>query len=72
MPDESTEVSPQTLREIEEIRKRWAEEDPWAENERIAEQRIREDAERPLGVNLAEGLALSEFLCSFAGTLGES
>lgn len=57
------------IRELEAIRQRAAREDPWLENERAAKQRIREDAKRPLGVNLAEGLAHSEFLLSFVGTL---
>ncbi|MGH2955622.1 MAG: hypothetical protein ACRDL6_01315 [Solirubrobacterales bacterium] len=56
------------IQEIEAIRRRVAR-NPWGENERAAKQRIRDDAKRPLGVNLAEGLALSEFLLSFTGTL---
>jgi hypothetical protein len=40
--------------------------DPWRDNELIRRMRIREDAARPLGVNLAETMALSEFLCSLA------
>jgi hypothetical protein len=41
-------------------------------NARVAEavrvKRLREDAQRPLGVNLAEGIALSHKLIRFAGT----
>jgi hypothetical protein len=58
----------QRIEEIEAIRRR-ATQDPWGENERAAKQRIRDDGKRPLGINLAEGLALSEFLLSFTGTL---
>ena len=49
------------LEEIADARQR-VREDPWGENERAAKQRIHEDAQRPLGVNLAEQLAL----CAFA------
>jgi hypothetical protein len=41
---------------------------PWAANEQARRRQIREDARRPLAVNLAEGLALSEFLSSFTGS----
>ncbi len=44
-------------------------EEHWQENEAVRVRRLRRDARRPLGVNLAEGLALSEFLTAFAGTL---
>jgi hypothetical protein len=37
------------------------------ESERIRLRRIRRDARRPLAVNLAEGLALSELLGRFTG-----
>jgi len=30
-------------------------------------RRLREDAERPMGVNLAEGIALSHLLAQFVG-----
>jgi hypothetical protein len=40
----------------------------WAENEQARRRQLREDARRPLAVNLAEGLALSEFLSSFTGS----
>lgn len=60
------------ITELEAIRQRVANEDPWLENKRAAKQRIREDASRPLGVNLAEGLAHSEFLLSFVGILRKS
>jgi hypothetical protein len=39
----------------------------WELNEVVRRRRLREDAARSLAVNLAEGLALSEFLSSFAG-----
>lgn len=47
------------------------ERDPWADNEAVRRYRLREDAKRPMSVNLAEGIALSEFLCGFAGILRE-
>lgn len=40
----------------------------WQDNERARRRQLREDARRPLAVNLAEGLALSEFLSSFTGS----
>lgn len=42
-------------------------ESPWRLNEAVRRQRIRRDSSRSLGVNLSEGLALSEFLSSFTG-----
>jgi hypothetical protein len=41
--------------------------DPWRANEDARRRQVREDAKRPLAVNLAEGLALSEFLSTFTG-----
>lgn len=41
--------------------------DPWRLNEKARLRQLREDAKRPLAVNLAEGLALSEFLSAFTG-----
>lgn len=41
--------------------------DPWRPNEEARRRQVREDAKRPLAVNLAEGLALSEFLSTFTG-----
>jgi len=41
--------------------------DPWRDNELERRRRIREDAKRPPAVNLAEAMALSEYLSSFAG-----
>lgn len=41
--------------------------DPWRVNEIVRKRRIREDAKRPMAVNLAEGLALSEFMSRFHG-----
>lgn len=43
--------------------------DPWRDNELERRRRLREDAQRPLAVNLADAMRLSEFLCSFAGVL---
>lgn len=48
---------------------RMSPEEHWSENEAVRVERLRADAKRPLGVNLAAGLALSEFLTSFAGSL---
>lgn|GEM_PF-1184496 len=42
-------------------------EDPWRLNEAVRKRRIREDGRRSLAVNLAEGLALSDFLSRFKG-----
>jgi hypothetical protein len=42
--------------------------DPWRANEQARRRQLREDGSRPLGVNLAEGLALSEFLSTFTGS----
>jgi hypothetical protein len=47
-------------------------EDPWRGNEESRRRQVREDARRPLAVNLAEGLALSEFLSSFTGSAKRS
>lgn len=47
-------------------------EDPWRANEESRRRQVREDAERPLAVNLAEGLALSEFLSTFTGSAQRS
>ncbi len=38
-----------------------------AANEAVRRRRLREDARRPLSVNLAEGIALSHKLMRFAG-----
>jgi len=43
-------------------------ESPWQLNEIVWRRRLREAAQRPLAINLAEGLALSEFLSSFHGS----
>jgi hypothetical protein len=42
--------------------------DPWRVDEQIRRRRLREDAQRPLSVNLAETIALSEFFSTFAGS----
>jgi hypothetical protein len=39
----------------------------WELNEIVRRRRLRAQAKRPLAVNLAEGLALSELLGSFRG-----
>jgi hypothetical protein len=46
--------------------------DPWRDNEEARRRQVREDARRPLAVNLAEGLALSEFLSTFTGSAKRS
>jgi hypothetical protein len=40
---------------------------PWHDNDVSRRRQLREDAARPLAENLAEGLALSEFLSTFTG-----
>jgi hypothetical protein len=40
----------------------------WRLDEEVRRRRLREDGERPLAVNLAETIALSEFFSSFAGS----
>jgi hypothetical protein len=42
--------------------------DPWRANEEARRRRLREDGRRPLAVNLAEGLALTEYLSRFTGS----
>lgn len=42
-------------------------EDSWRGNEESRRRQLREDGRRPLSENLAEGLALSEFLSTFTG-----
>jgi len=49
-----------------------APDDPWRSGEESRLRRLREDARRPLAVNLAEGLALSEFLSTFTGAAWEA
>ncbi len=44
-----------------------AEVDPWHLNEIARQRRVCIDAERSLGANLSEGLALIEFLSGFTG-----
>jgi hypothetical protein len=39
----------------------------WRDAEESRRRRLREDGARPLAENLAEGLALSEFLSTFTG-----
>lgn len=47
-------------------------EDPWRANEESRRRQVREDARRPMAENLAEGLALSEFLSTFTGSAKRS
>lgn len=54
------------LKEIEQYLGRSPEEH-WRDNELERVRKIRADAKRPLGINLAEGLALSEYLAAFRG-----
>jgi hypothetical protein len=49
-----------------------AKDDPWRPNEEARRRQLREDAKRPLAVNLAEGLSLSEFLSTFTGAARRS
>jgi hypothetical protein len=46
--------------------------DPWKVNEESRRRQLREDGRRPLAANLAEGLALSEFLSTFTGSAWDS
>lgn len=46
--------------------------DPWRLNEEARRRRLREDGRRSLAANLAEGLALSEFLSTFTGSARRS
>ncbi len=46
--------------------------DPWRVNEEARRRQLREDGSRSLATNLAEGLALSEFLSTFTGSARRS
>lgn len=46
--------------------------DPWKANEQARRRQLREDGRRSPAVNLAEGLALSEFLSTFTGAARRS
>jgi len=46
--------------------------DLWRANEESRRRRLREDGRRSLAENLAEGLALSEFLSTFTGSAKRS
>lgn len=46
--------------------------DPWRANEESRHRQLREDGRRSLAENLAEGLALSEFLSTFTGSAKRS
>ncbi|HMI81669.1 MAG TPA: hypothetical protein VK480_07765 [Solirubrobacterales bacterium] len=45
---------------------------PWRANEEARRRQLREDGRRSLATNLAEGLALSEFLSTFTGSAKRS
>jgi hypothetical protein len=45
---------------------------PAADNEAVRVRRIREDAQRPISVNLSEGIALSHKLMRFTGAARKS
>lgn len=45
-----------------------ASKDPAAAAEEVRVRRLREDAQRPMSVNLAEGIALSHKLMRFVGS----
>jgi hypothetical protein len=47
--------------------RREAESSPAAKAEAVRKERLREDARRPISVNLAEGIALSHKLMRFTG-----
>lgn len=49
-----------------------ASKDAAAEAEAVRRQRLREDAKRPMSVNLAEGIALSHQLMRFTGAARSS
>ena len=57
---------------VSEEPKKQHSEDPWRGNEASRRRQLLEDARRPLAVNLAEGLALSEFLSTFTGSARKS
>ena len=67
--DADGEAAPSTLSSMADRKAdpRRQPEDPWRANEEARRRRLREDGRRPLAVNLAEGLALSEFLSSYTG-----
>jgi hypothetical protein len=58
-------MTDETARKSAESR---AKDDPWRVNEESRRRQLREDGRRPLAANLAEGLALSEFLSTFTGS----
>jgi len=47
--------------------RRQVDDNAWRLNDAVRVRRLREQARRPLAVNLAEGIALSEFLATFRG-----
>lgn len=46
--------------------------DPAVEAEKVRRDRLRKDAQRPMSVNLAEGIALSHQLMRFTGAARRS
>jgi hypothetical protein len=57
---------------VNEEPKKHPDDDPWRHNEASRRRQLLEDARRPMAVNLAEGLALSEFLSTFTGSARKS
>jgi hypothetical protein len=57
---------------VSEVAKKQRLKEPWRGNEASRRRQLLEDARRPLAVNLAEGLALSEFLSTFTGSARKS
>jgi hypothetical protein len=51
---------------------RRAKTNPWRLNDEARRRQLQEDGRRPLALNLAEGLALSEFLSTFTGSARRS
>ena len=55
-------------RDEQAIRTDAASQDPWRVNDEARKRRLREDGCRSLATNLAEGLALTEYLSKFTGS----
>lgn len=58
----------QSAASIRSMKERAKAESPSTASEAVRVQRLREDARRPLDVNLAEGIALSHKLIRFSGS----
>jgi hypothetical protein len=61
-----------TLSPMASLRQREDGKDAAAEAEAVRLRRLREDAQRPMSVNLAEGIALSHQLMRFTGAARSS